>query len=182
MNTLIVYYSFTSNNEKLAFYLTKQLHCDVAKLETISKRSGFSIMLDLLFKRKPALKPLHLNLKDYHDIIFIGPVWAGKVATPLKSFIINERENIRDYSFITVCGGGNRDQKAHIIHELTSAIGKEPVKVVELWINDILSEKKKDTIKYTSGYRLEVDDFKKFETSLNDFIAEHAKEIEPVKI
>lgn len=180
MKSLIVYYSFTSNNRKLALYLRKQLNCDIVELETATKRTGFSIMLDLIFKRKPVLKPTSCNPKDYNEVIFIGPVWAGKIATPLKSFMIREKENIREYAFVTLCGG-SAGQKERLARELHETVGKEPTDVVELWISDLLKEKN-DTIKNISGYRIETSELDHFDHQLHDFIHKHLAAQEPATI
>jgi flavodoxin len=172
MKNLIVYYSFTGNNKKLAEYLRIKLGCDIARIETVKKRTGFSILFDLLFKRKPSIKKIDHYLWNYEHIIFIAPVWAGKIATPLKSFLTRENENIKTYSFITLCGGGSPNQKEKIQNELRSIVQKKPLNVVELWVNDLLSDEKKNTMKYTSGFRIESDGFGKFENQINDFVKE----------
>jgi len=56
MKTLIVYYSFTQNNEALAKMIQTRLDCEMFKIETIRKRSSFSIFLDAVFGRKPAIR------------------------------------------------------------------------------------------------------------------------------
>jgi menaquinone-dependent protoporphyrinogen IX oxidase len=172
MKNLIVYYSFTKNNEKIAEYLRTQLDCHIAKIEPVKKRSGLSILLDMIFNRKPAVKAIPYYPWNYDHIIFVAPIWAGKIATPLRSFLIHEKANIKSYSFITLCGGGNPKQKPNIQKELLSLTQKEPTRVLELWINDLLPLEKKNTIKYTSGYRIEEDGLAKFETILADFIKE----------
>lgn len=171
MKTLIVYYSFTANNEKLAKYMRQQLNCDIAKIETIKKRTSLSILLDLMFNRKPAIKPVPYSLQDYDHIVFIAPIWAGKIATPLKSLLIYERLNIKQYSFITLCGG-RVGQKEKIQKELISIVQRPPLKLLELWINDLLPAGQRDTIKHTSGFRIEPDGFGKFERKLKEFIKE----------
>lgn len=170
MKNLIVYYSFTRNNEKLAEHLQEQLNCDIAEIETVKKRNGFSILLDLVFKRIPKLKPIESRLSNYDHVIFISPIWAGKIATPLKSFLMSEKEKIRTYSFITICGGGNPKQNQSIKGELALTTQKKPLNVIELWINDVLPAAKKDTIKSTSGTRIEAADLAKFESKIRDFI------------
>lgn len=171
MKTLIAYYSFTQNNEKLARYLQKQLNCDIVKIETTKKRNSFSILLDLMFKRKPEIKAVPYYLQDYEHVIFIAPIWAGRIATPMKSFLINEKARIKQYSFITLCGGG-AGQKEKIQSDLVTTLQKPPVKLLELWVNDLLPAQKKDTIKYTSGFRIETDGFAPFESQLRNFIKE----------
>jgi flavodoxin len=171
MKTLIAYYSFTQNNEKLARHLQKQLNCDIVKIETTKNRTGFSILFDLIFKRNPELKPVPYYLQDYEHVIFIAPIWAGKIAMPMKSFLINQKAKIKKYSFITLCGGstGQRDK---IHNELVGTLQKPPVKLLELWLNDLLPAQQKNTIKYTSGLKIEADGFAPFENQLRDFIKE----------
>jgi flavodoxin len=172
MKNLIVYYSFTHNNEKLADYLRKKLNCDSVKIETVKKRNGLSILLDLVFKRKPELKTVPYYLRDYDHVIFIAPIWAGKIAMPMTSYLIKEKQNVKSYSFITLCGGGNPNQKGKIGSELVSLLDKEPSNVLELWINDLLTAEKKNSVKYTSGFRIEPDGVEQFENKLKDFIKE----------
>lgn len=170
MHTLIVYYSFTHNNEKLANTLKGKLKCDMVKLETVKKRHALSILLDLMFGRTPALKPVSCYLLDYDHIIFVAPIWAGKIAMPLKTFLRQEKVNIGHYSFVTICGGGNTSQKDKVKEELLDVVGKSPDKVVELWINDILPEEHKGTIKYTSGYRIAPHEFDQFPRQIDAII------------
>lgn len=171
MKTLIAYYSYTKNNEKLAKYLQKQLHCDLVKIETSGKRNGFSIFLDLILKRKPEIKPVPYYLDDYDHVIFIAPIWAGKIATPMMSYLNNEKLNIKQYSFVTLCGGG-AGQKEKIHDQLIATLQRHPVKLLELWINDLLPPDKKDTIRYTSGFRIEPDGFGRFEDQLRTLLTE----------
>lgn len=170
MKTLIAYYSSTNNNAKLAMHLQRQLNCDIVRIETVAKRNGFSILLDLIFKRKPRLRPLNVSLKDYNHILLLAPIWAGKVAAPIKSFLMDEKQNIRSYSFISLCGGGNPKQSDNVREELSSVVHRSPSKVLELWINDLLPVEKRNTIKYTSGFRIEDDGFGPFEDQIQEFI------------
>lgn len=166
---LVVYFSYTNNNEKLAQLLQKRLACDLLKIEELKGRTGLTILMDLLFNRRPSIKVNPYRLKNYDHIIFVAPIWAGKIASPLKTFLLCEKSSIREYSFITLCGG-SKGQKEKIWKELATLVDKEPFKVCELWINDLLTPEKKDTIKHTSGYRITYDEFKTFEKQIGEFL------------
>jgi len=172
MKTLVVYYSFTENNEKLAKYIWQQLQCDIVKIETLKKRTGLSILLDLMFNRKPSIKPVPYYLRDYDHVIFIAPIWAGKIAMPMKTFLTDEKENIKHYSFITLCGGGNPNQKLKIEKELHAIVGKAPDRLTELWINNLLTAEKKNTVKNTSAYRIDPGEFLQFSNQIADGISQ----------
>ncbi|MFZ6012554.1 MAG: flavodoxin family protein [Bacteroidota bacterium] len=171
MKTLIAYYSFTQNNEKLAKHLQRQLNCDIVKIETKNKRNGFSILLDLVFKRKPEIKPVSYYLHDYDHVIFLAPIWAGKIAMPMKSFLNKEKANINQYSFVTLCGG-NPGQKEKILDELTATLQKRPVKLLELWVSDLLPAEKRGANQHSSRFRIEADGFAGFESQISNFIKE----------
>ena len=167
MKTLIVYFSFSGNNELLAKELRNTLNCDLYPVRELKKRAGISIFLDILFKRTPAIKKPDINLADYDHMILVSPVWAGRIANPLKSFIKLKKEQIADYSFISLCGaGGNKDLEA----ELRRLTGKKPIAVCELAVRDLLPVEKKDKVKYTSGYKVQLQDLKPFKKAIDRFL------------
>lgn len=168
MKTLIVYYSFSYNNTQLANYLQEQLHCDTQKITEAKKRTGLKIFLDLIFNRRPPIMKLDRSLADYENLVFIAPIWGGKIATPLKSLLLQERKNIKRYSFITVCSGAE-GQQDKIEKELASLVGRQAEIVTELWINDLLPPEERNTIQYTTGYRISQNDLQKFSDKLNYF-------------
>ncbi len=168
MNTLIVYYSFTKNNELLAGQLQQRLGADIFKIETLKRRSAFSIFLDLLFKRKPFIRKHQLSLRNYDQMVFIAPIWAGKIAGPLVTFLNEEKSNIRRYSFISLRGGGTGQQEK-IEQELLTILSHAPEKVTELWISDHISADKKKNVTTVSGYRIQQGDWVKYKGKIDDF-------------
>ena len=169
MKTLIVYYSFTQNNSILAKYLQGKLGCDMLRIEEVKKRTGLTILLDLLFNRSPKIRGFGLSLSRYDHFILIAPVWAGKIASPLKTFLLQAGHAIHNYSFITVCGG-QKGQREKIANQLEELLHIKPEMVTELWVNDLLPEEKKNTIKYASGYRIEQKDLAAFEEKIKWFL------------
>src|SRR5688572_562958 len=105
MKTLISYYSFTGNNEALARALQQKLNCDLYRITEVKKRKAITILWDIVFRRLPKVEKPIATLDQYDHIIFCSPIWNGKIATPLKSFVINEKDHIQQYSFITICSG-----------------------------------------------------------------------------
>ena len=165
MKTLIAYFSFSGNNEMLALELKKMLNCDILKINEVRKRHGFSIFLDVLFNRTPRIQDHGKNIAEYDHIIFVAPIWASKIASPLKSFLLLEKNNIRRYSFISVCSG-YEDQKTKIENQLLGLVGKAPVITTELWINELLPNEKKNKIKYVTSYRMMASDLSFFKTEI----------------
>ena len=171
MKTLIVYYSFTQNNKKLANYLQARLNCDTVEVETEKKRNGLSIFLDILFNRKPVVKKVSHDLRDYDHIIFLAPIWAGRIAMPLMSFALDQKSNIPEYSFITLCGGGNPNQKEKIHNELSTLLERPPLDVIELWVSKLPSAQKREA-SIISSVKVTENEIANYQGELENFLRE----------
>ena len=158
MKTIIVYYSHTHNNEILAGDIQKKLSCDILKIEEVKKRTGFTILLDLLFDRTPTLKGHAASLNLYDDFIFVGPIWASKIASPLKAFLLKEKKYIKHYSFISLCGGV-KGQLEKINKQLLLILQHEPEAIKELCINDLPVSERKNAAKYLESFKDRIDEF-----------------------
>jgi flavodoxin len=169
MKTLIIYYSFSGNNEFLARELQKRLDCDIQKIVELKKRKSLDILLDLIFKRKTKIEKSDFDLQQYDRAILIAPIWAGKIATPLRSFIDLEKDSLKEYSFITVCSGPD-DQDQRITDELLQLTQKQPKTVMQLKINDLLPPERKDKVKYATPYRVNQRVLLAFEMEIVQFL------------
>jgi flavodoxin len=174
MKNVIVYYSFTHNNEKLARLLSEKLQCEKLRIETVKPRNGFSIFLDIFFKRTPTVKDLEKSLAVYDHVIFISPIWAGKIATPMKSLLQREHRMVARYSFISLCGGAP-GQEEKIERELVSLLGKKPDAHVELSVRDAIALHENGRIRtIATQYRVAADGLEIYEPQLRQFILDNS--------
>jgi len=128
MKKLVVFYSLTGNNQKLANYLKENINCEIYEIKT-KKKMGFSAFFTgLFFGKNPKIEENTIDLKSYDKIFFISPIWFGKLAFPLKAFLIKKKLNIQDYNFLSICLGGQKDK---IENELFSILGKIPSYIEE---------------------------------------------------
>lgn len=168
MKNLIVYYSLTNNNESLAKMLQARLGCEMLRIETVGKKGVFSIMLDVIFGRKPAIRRHHTSIMEYDHLILLGPVWMGKIASPLRTFLSEEKGSINRYSFISVCGG-LPGQKEKLEKELETIVGVRPRSVSELWVSEIIGGNVTKNAKNVSAYKITSTDLEKFRTKIDEF-------------
>ena len=70
----------------VALKLKEMLHCDLLRITEVKKRGGFSIFLDIFLNRTPRIEDHRLKINEYDHVILVAPIWASKIATPLKSF------------------------------------------------------------------------------------------------
>lgn len=169
VNCVIVYYSHFGNNEKLALNLKDRLNCDIHKVSEVKSRKTISILFDYMFEKDSKLTASDINLEKNDMIVFLSPVWASKIAAPLRTFIEKEKTHIKQYCFISLCNGikGQRDK---LIQELSAISGKAPAAFAELWINSLLPVEKQNKIKHTFNYRVSDNELKRFNNEIQSFI------------
>ena len=97
MKTLVIYFSYTRNNRLLAEHLAQCLGCDLCPVVEARRRTGLTVLLDMLFKRTPQLEPLALSPTQYDHIILVAPIWDAKLANPMKSLVKREHAAFADY-------------------------------------------------------------------------------------
>lgn len=108
MKSLVVYYSRTSITKKLAEDIAGKLNCDIE--EIIPKvnyqgkigyaRGGKDAMMEKIIN----LEDLKFNPNDY-DVVYLGaPVWAGKAANPLISYLKQNEGKFKNVKFFATAG------------------------------------------------------------------------------
>ncbi|PTL39041.1 flavodoxin family protein [Alkalicoccus saliphilus] len=166
MKPVIMYYSHSGNNQKLAQELQDRLGCEMYEIKEKKKRKNISIFVDFLVKRKSRLAPLDVEVNSYSPVLLLAPVWAGKIAAPMRTFI--QREKPANYSFITLCSGAD-GQKDKITAELSALTPEKPAAVAELWINNLLPKEQQNKIKYVTNFRFEKEHMKHFDKEIEAF-------------
>ena len=93
MKRLIAYYSASGGAKFAAEQFVSLLDADMLRVDTVMKfpKSEFAKKfignLMSVFNIKPPLKKQKLTPTKYDDIIICSPVWAGKCAPPMLSFL-----------------------------------------------------------------------------------------------
>lgn len=169
MKTLVAYYSMSGNNKKLADYIKEKYNLELLEIKEKKKRKTFTIILDLIFKkRKSKLAEYNADLDRYDNIILIGPIWMGKVCKPLLTFALNEKDNIKSFSYMSVCGGGNRDILLEDNFTLETQI--TPKKVLQLAITPLIPAELQKDLKYLMSYKIKDEDLISYAQEIEKFI------------
>lgn len=171
MKTLIVRYSLTGNNRLLSRHLANLLNADLEELEVKREMKMMSLALDALFNRKPPIAPARHKPEEYDLVILAGPVWMGKIASPLRSYVKSYIGRIKEIAMISVCGGAlGKNEKVNA--ELNKLAKMKPRAVKQLYINDLLPQEHKNDSKATSAYKVTEKDFQaNWEPDINEFLS-----------
>jgi hypothetical protein len=165
MKVTVISYSFTGNNDALAASLAARLSAKHVKITEEKPRTMGTIIFDMLLNRTPKINLPRETFEQDDVILFVGPVWMGQIATPLRTCFKQLRPKIGRYAFISISGGA-LGSNPKLAGELKKRLGTEPVAVIDLHIADLLPPDPKPARKDTSAYRITANDI----TSLTETI------------
>jgi len=171
MRVTVISYSLTGNNEALATSIAAEFAAEHIKISESKPRTMGTIILDILFNRTPHVNPIIDKVEDNDLVIFVGPVWMGHVATPLRAYFRHLKGRPGQYAFISISGGAD-GANPKLAGELNKRVGKAPAALIDLHIADLLPSDPKPDRKDTSAYRLNERDVK----SLTNTVAKTLRE------
>lgn len=170
MRILIIYFSFSGNNRRLAEYLAKEIQCDICPIIEKKRRTMLTIVLDMMFKRSPKIEAIETPISNYDHTILVAPIWDSKVANPMKTLIKREKNSLNNYSFISFCGFDRPGQKERITNQLTDLTGYPPKSVSELKVCELFPSEYREEVNTISCYHITRKDLSKFEDKIYDFL------------
>ena len=99
--TLVVYYSYTNNVERIVNELRSKIDADVLEIEPAQKGLDYAANNYAIGSAQiaairnnpdditsyPAIDPVNVNLSDYDCIIIGAPLWWSNMAAPLQTFL-----------------------------------------------------------------------------------------------
>lgn len=129
MKTLIICYSFSGTNRKLAQEMAKKIKADHEEIIELVERKGFwkTILVggfQSLKKITTPIKDLKKDPKDYERVIVFSPVWAGSVPPATRAFLNKYAGDIKELEMVFACGSG-QDNEVKILPQLREMIKKE---------------------------------------------------------
>ena len=157
MKTVVVSYSLTGNNDALAAGIASGLNAKHVRITENRQRNTVTIVFDVVFNRSPRINPAPESVTNAENVIFIGPVWMGKVASPFRAYFRALKGRIGSYAFVSISGGA-LGPNPKLGDELFLQTGKKPVAVLDHHVADLMPAEPKPTIKTTSSYRLNESD------------------------
>lgn len=150
---LVAYYSYSGNTKTVAEKIQKLTGGDIVEIVPVKPYpTGYNEVVELAKNEKnqnirPEIKPIDKNISDY-DVIFLGtPVWWYTMASPVKTFLANNKFDGKIIApFCTHGGGGassaytdmkNLAPKAEFKTGFTSYGNTADEKMVADWIKNL---------------------------------------------
>lgn len=107
--TLVAYYSMTGHTQRLANEVRNVTGAALEEIREPTPRHGFSGMLRALFdgvaRRTPPILGADHDPADYDLLVIGGPVWAGRMAAPVRTYAKRYGATARHVAFFCTEGG-----------------------------------------------------------------------------
>ena len=131
MKTAIVYYSMGGNTAWAAGQLASRLGAELIELKPCKTYPDRGLRKFLwggksaLMGETPALEPCGFDPDAYDRVVLGAPLWAGRIAPPLHSFIAAQLSALSDKALaVFLCCGGGSTEKAFA--QLRRLLGRDP--------------------------------------------------------
>ncbi len=140
MKDLVVYFSLEGNTEYAANKIKEKTGADLLRL--VPKKAyhdkGFAKFFwggkSAVMAEKPEIEDICIDLAPYDRIIFGFPVWASNYTPPLRTFIEDNKELIKDKQFAAfACQSGAGAEKA--FSKLAKTLNIEELKQTAIFID-----------------------------------------------
>lgn len=143
MTDYVVFYSLTGNSRETAERLARTIDAKLVEIAEVQPKTpglrGFiSGVLDSLFQRRPEIKSTP-GLATGDRVILCGPIWAGRVAGPIRTWLNEHGKQAGQFVWVPHSGGNRAWPKA--IAEITELTGHLPSRVFPFAQNDFAKGK-----------------------------------------
>jgi hypothetical protein len=125
---LVVVYSYTGTSRRLSQQLCSQTGWQLAEVVEDRPRRGIlgicRCVLDSLFRRRPAIHYDGPFPRNFDAVVLVSPIWLGRLAGPMRSFVTRRRDHLPDVAVISVAGAIGDFAAAA---EVADLVGEAPI-------------------------------------------------------
>ncbi len=130
---LVVFYSHTGMTRRVADAIRGTYSCDIEQIREVTPRTGWTCwmrsMYEALSGKQSPIRPPQKDPADYALVILGTPVWAGRVASPMRSYIAQNKQHFHKIAaFCTM--GGSGDSK--VFAQIGQLCGQQPISTLAL--------------------------------------------------
>lgn len=112
MKAAIIYYSLDGNTDFAAKKIAEKTGADVLRIDALEKyptdkKKYMKGGMHATFGIKPKIENYAFDIGKYDTIIIGTPVWAGKMAPPIKTFLSDNDISGKKIAYFACSAGGN---------------------------------------------------------------------------
>lgn len=139
---LVAFYSMSGNTRAIANEIHNALGADIEEITEPHSRHGLSgavrAMFDALTRREPPIYPASYDPSQYDILLLGGPVWAGRMAAPVRTYA--ERYGTAAPHVAFFCTEGNKHGAESAFADLEKLCQRTPEATLKVDTDHLTSE------------------------------------------
>ena len=125
--TLVIYYSRSGTTRQIAQALANALYADTEEIVAIRDHAGplgyLRSVIEARWRTPAAIGRAKKNPSDY-DLVIVGtPVWAWSLSSPVRAWLMANKDRLPAVAFFCTLGGAGSDKAFGQMQEIA---GKAP--------------------------------------------------------
>ncbi|HSV84915.1 MAG TPA: flavodoxin [Ramlibacter sp.] len=124
---LVVSYSYTGVSRCAAKLLCSQEGWPHGEIVDTAPRGTLRCVLDSLLRRHPSIRYQGPEPADFRTVVLVSPIWAYRLAGPMRTFVRDRREALRRVAVVTTMGSGGA---SNAVKEIAAILGHPPIDAV----------------------------------------------------
>ena len=157
--TLVVYYSFTGNSEKIAKEIHSKVEGDILEIEPAEEGIDYAADSyaagDALIKKivdnpssaasYPDIKEVKIDASDYGCVVVVAPLWWSHMAAPMQSFLFKYGKDFKGKKIALACSSHSSGISG-VSADLKRLVPAGDHMGEDLWVNNSSRSKMKDMV------------------------------------
>jgi hypothetical protein len=122
---LVVYYTYSGNARRLAQRLCSMQGWTLSEVleRQPARRGTWRYVLESLLRRQPPIRYDGPAPEDFDTVVLVAPIWAYQLASPMRSFVTQYRERLREVAVISTMGERGAP---NAVAEIGRRLGRSP--------------------------------------------------------
>ncbi len=138
MKTVVVYYSRFGTTRTIATAVAEELGAEVREIQAVRECGFLGMGFRSLFGIRMPIRPMNLDFKEVDRVVLCAPVWAGRPANPVRTFLQEAKLEGKKLAVLFSTGGGETGPGLETVRKLVAG------KKVEVTLLGAIVTRKKD--------------------------------------
>lgn len=147
MKILVVYYSRTETTKKAAQELADKLKADIEEIRDSCSRKGVlgfaKCGKEAVTRAEPAIEDPDKKVSEYDLVVLGTPVWAGTMASPVRSYISKFKGRFPNVAFFST---QQSPQVQRVFKDMQELAGAEPKATLVLTTKEVAQDSYKGKV------------------------------------
>jgi len=136
---LVIFYSLSGNTGLVAAKIAALLHGDSERILKKEPYEGFlgymRAATHAVTGHRPPIETPKWSPKDYDLVVIAGPIWMGRIAPPVKSYLDRFQGRFKNIAFCVTHGGSSPAKSFHQMQDLS---GTSPVATLSVTAKEVV--------------------------------------------